>query len=345
MGREAPLRRAGFTLIEVLVVVAIIALLVSILLPSLAKAKEQARSAVCASSISQICKTAGMYTTEHKEWIPGSPLTTGYYWVQNPGSSAWDPSLPGFNRFVVEWFDFSTPLRALNQGPKSIPRLSSPLETRKALLRQMTEEPFLCPSNPHRYGPFGGPGMPTIRATSYLTMSTIMRAGPAAWDEYNKIDNTLANNIAQRSSWEVSPPAGYVPKLGRLGRTQLKVFVADGLRFYDRDSNGIETMDYNVDPAATKGINTADPPSSGWPYGREYNIAAQYSYRHGGNKNRMNAGFFDGHVDSLSVVTAQSPTPFRGRAIEPHYYYPSGSVVNDPAGLHKSSIPQGTKLQ
>lgn len=341
MDRKFTTRRAGFTLIEVLVVVAIIALLVSILLPSLAKAKEQARSAVCASHISQVCKGAGMYTTEQKEWIPGCPMTTGYFWVKNYPSNAWDPSLPGFNRLAVEWFDYATPLRAQMYGPKSVPLLPDATDTRRALFKKITEEPFLCPSNQERYGPFPiGGNFPTIRATSYLTMSTIVRGGPGTWSEFSKINSGLANDAAQSSSWEIAPPSGYVPKLGRLGRTQMKVFIADGLRFYDPDSG----MDYNTDPSGTKGIMTADPPSTGWPYGREYNVARTLSYRHG-QKDRMNAGFFDGHVETMGVTAGPSPQVFTGKAVDPKYYYPSGSIVNTPTALHKSNILPGTKLQ
>ena len=46
-------RTAGFTLIEVLVVVAIIALLIAILLPSLKRVRDQARASVCSSNIKQ----------------------------------------------------------------------------------------------------------------------------------------------------------------------------------------------------------------------------------------------------------------------------------------------------
>ena len=49
--RHQTCRKAGFTLIEVLVVVAIIALLVAVFLPSLKKARESAQGAVCASQM------------------------------------------------------------------------------------------------------------------------------------------------------------------------------------------------------------------------------------------------------------------------------------------------------
>ncbi len=53
--------RTGFTLIELLVVVAIIAMLLAILMPSLAKAREQARRALCASNQKQMAAGIHVY--------------------------------------------------------------------------------------------------------------------------------------------------------------------------------------------------------------------------------------------------------------------------------------------
>ena len=64
--------RFAFTLIEVLVVVAIIALLVGILLPSLSKAREQARRVVCGSNMAQIARGIHTYTADFKGRVPNS---------------------------------------------------------------------------------------------------------------------------------------------------------------------------------------------------------------------------------------------------------------------------------
>lgn len=66
-----PVKSGGaFTLIEVLVVVAIIALLVSILLPSLNRVREQSRRAVCASNLHQMAVGFTAYSADHRQTLP-----------------------------------------------------------------------------------------------------------------------------------------------------------------------------------------------------------------------------------------------------------------------------------
>ena len=65
-------RHRAFTLIEILVVVAIIGLLVAILLPSLRRAREQAKTTVCMTQIRQLMTAALMYTQEYQGSLPGS---------------------------------------------------------------------------------------------------------------------------------------------------------------------------------------------------------------------------------------------------------------------------------
>jgi len=58
-------KQNGFTLVELLVVVAIVALLVSILLPALAKAKDQVRTTVCATKQKNLMIAWTLYAEDH----------------------------------------------------------------------------------------------------------------------------------------------------------------------------------------------------------------------------------------------------------------------------------------
>ena len=70
----APLvqRLPGFTLVELLVVIGIIAVLIGILLPSLNKARENARTVKCAANLRSISQGLAIYISENKQTFPAA---------------------------------------------------------------------------------------------------------------------------------------------------------------------------------------------------------------------------------------------------------------------------------
>lgn len=70
MRPSAVARRHGFTLVELLVVIGIIAVLVSILLPALNKAREASNRTVCLSNLHQIHAALAIYAAQYKDKVP-----------------------------------------------------------------------------------------------------------------------------------------------------------------------------------------------------------------------------------------------------------------------------------
>ncbi len=106
-------RNRGFTLVELLVVVGIIALLISILLPSLARAREQARMTKCLSNQREMGKGGATFANDHRSRLQ----LVASHGVDNSSTSPIDRADP--TRRTYEYYDYPTSVYG-NQALASI---------------------------------------------------------------------------------------------------------------------------------------------------------------------------------------------------------------------------------
>jgi prepilin-type N-terminal cleavage/methylation domain-containing protein/prepilin-type processing-associated H-X9-DG protein len=113
--------RAGFTLVELLVVIAVIAILAAILYPVFAIAREKARQTGCTSNLRQIGTAVQMYLQDYDGTYPGNPY---------PGQQAnpiqtldWTPYYIKLYPYVKNYQLFVCPSRG--NGKFGAPRLES----------------------------------------------------------------------------------------------------------------------------------------------------------------------------------------------------------------------------
>ena len=104
-------QRRGFTLVELLVVIGIIAVLIGILLPTLARARRSAQVTQCLSNQRQLVIAMLMYCQDSKHVFPGGPG-----WVKVNGTPT-NYSLPGIADYDTSARNPYSCNRDENQGP------------------------------------------------------------------------------------------------------------------------------------------------------------------------------------------------------------------------------------
>ena len=92
--------RNGFTLVELLVCVGIIAALTAILLPVLARARESGRKATCSGNLRQLGVAFAQYVSDHDGHYPDSMA----YDLRPRVPATWDVLLLPYSKDNILWW-------------------------------------------------------------------------------------------------------------------------------------------------------------------------------------------------------------------------------------------------
>lgn len=296
--------RRGFTLVELLVVIGIIALLISILMPALSAARRAANTIVCEANMKSCALGMLMYANENHGAIVGNAWTSGAF-LKMPGANYSDFNCPN----VCQTWDWTAPV-AMELGGK--------FDTGQSIASRSSRFQFLCafrsfqcPENQNTEGPYGGsPVTVTVQQLPYVTAAMFQY-------RYGSGDVSKYQNYIQTRT--------YGPYLAQIGDAATKIFLAEACRWVDADNT---PPDYNLgwdNSGSSPGGQYADygPWSA---YSRSYlrNTPIVISMPHGSRSTgmplsayRFNAAFFDGHVECLDGATGTNP----------NYWMPKGTQL------------------
>ncbi len=308
----------GFTLIEVLVVVAIIALLVAILLPSVQRARETARNAICASNQKQILTGALMHVMEAR---PGTErISLNFSWA-----------IPIFKKNQAETGVFTCPN---DTNPYPVPALYDRYYGGGNSVRTGADSVFnkIVRPNPGRYeldiqdrvegGLFGGgdaDGSDIDLLLSYspsrgdsstdvtvgqlesgYTHSVLDMNGKTIWDPASQGQGNYYRFPLLWMSYGINAATGLKGVKGApallLESTKMGI-IPEPLGPYPHDSLAADDSRSFTPLRFRHGGKTSDPRTRPALYRRARSALSRTEDTEARRGNRTNVGFLDGHVE------------------------------------------------
>ena len=329
--------RKGFTLVELLVVIGIIALLISILLPSLGQCPPRREHRRVRANLRSIIQGMQIYAAQNKGFIPGSMTSGKFLFLDNGGTN---PAFPTDNSNcpgIIQNWDWMSPIAKcmgikFDEGEKWMERLSRFEQLRVAGVFQCPENAFLAgPASFANANPGPGTGGPTVSYNLTLAYCTAAL--------FQLPDNTAnAGNVTRtRCGPDANVPKGYSPQLAKIRHSSEKIYIADAAKF----SNASQAPNISIalrsdagEPSPTRDLlpPTPRPGVGSLPRameapapiaGRCRSATATPSPTARDQHLRLDAGFFDGHVEGMTELDF----------CDPNLWMPSGSIYN-PTGTN-----------